>query len=139
MMQAAAWVVHSVSDPYARGKDFYYVSVLLLAVCLIAGVLATAATAHREGDGQGWKAALLIALSPGLILAAYINWDLFAMALDRGRPRRLGGAAAVAGRGAARPRGRDEVLPAADLRRAAAAVPARGKDARVRQGARGRG
>ena len=84
MMQAAAWMVHAVSDPYARGKDFYDVSVLLLAVCLIAGVLATAATAYRESDSQGWKAALLTALSPGLILAAYINWDLFAMALTAG-------------------------------------------------------
>ena len=53
----------------------------MLAVCLIVGVLATAATAHREGNGAGWKAALMVALSPGLILAAYINWDLFAMAL----------------------------------------------------------
>src|SRR5450756_1804965 len=84
MMQAAAWVVHSVTDPTARGKDFYYVTVLLLAVCLIAGVLATAATAHREGDGAGWKAALLVALSPGLILAAFVTWDLFAMALAAG-------------------------------------------------------
>ena len=89
MMQAAAWAVHSVTDAYARGKDFYDVSVLLLAVCLVAGVLATAATAHREDiiagraaqTGQGWKAALMVALSPALILAAYINWDLFAMAL----------------------------------------------------------
>lgn len=84
MMQAAAWLVHSVSDAGARGKDFYDVSVLLLAVCLIAGVLATAVTAYRENDSQGWKAALLTALSPGLILAAYINWDLFAMALTAG-------------------------------------------------------
>jgi hypothetical protein len=45
MMQAAAWAVHSVTDAAARGKDFYDVTVLLLAVCLIAGVLATAATA----------------------------------------------------------------------------------------------
>jgi hypothetical protein len=84
MMQAAAWMVHSVADPYARGKDFYDVTVLLLAVCLIAGVLATAVTAYRESDSQGWKAALLTALSPGLILAAYVNWDLFAMALTAG-------------------------------------------------------
>jgi hypothetical protein len=92
MMEAAAWAVHSVADAYTRGKDFYYVTVLLLAICLIAGVLATAATAHREDSaypggsppGAGWKAALLVALSPGLILAAYINWDLFAMALTAG-------------------------------------------------------
>jgi hypothetical protein len=89
MMQAAAWAVHSVADAYARGRDFYDVTVLMLAVCLVVGVLATAATAHREdsaarGDlpwGAGTKAALMVALSPGLILAAYVNWDLFAMAL----------------------------------------------------------
>ena len=81
MMQAAAWAVHTVADASARGKDFYDVSVVLLAVCLLAGVLATAATAHREGEREGWKAALLVALSPGLILAAFINWDLLAMAL----------------------------------------------------------
>ena len=84
MMQVASWAVHSVTDPYSRGKDFYYVTVVLLAICLVAGVLATAATAHREGDGEGWKAALLVALSPALILAAFINWDLFAMALAAG-------------------------------------------------------
>ncbi|HXT91296.1 MAG TPA: glycosyltransferase 87 family protein [Trebonia sp.] len=89
MMQAAAWAVHSVADAYARGKDFYDVSVLMLAICLVVGALATAAIAHREDiivgraaqTGQGWKAALMVALSPALILAAYINWDLFAMAL----------------------------------------------------------
>ena len=84
MMQAAAWAVRSVKDPYSQGKDFYYVTVVLLALCLVGGVLATAATAHREGDGAGWKAALMVALSPALILAAFINWDLFAMALAAG-------------------------------------------------------
>jgi uncharacterized membrane protein len=84
MMQVGAWLVHSVSDPYTRGKDFYYVTVVMLAVCLLVGVLATAATADREGGGAGWKAALLVALSPALILAAFINWDLFAMALAAG-------------------------------------------------------
>jgi uncharacterized membrane protein len=81
MMQVGAWLVHSVSDPYTRGRDFYYVTVVMLAVCLLVGVLATAATADREGGGGGWKAALLVALSPALILAAFVNWDLFAMAL----------------------------------------------------------
>ena len=84
MMQAAAWVVRSVTDPATRGRDFYYVTVLLLAVCLMAGVLATAAAASREGGGAGWKAALLVALSPALILSAFVNWDLFAMALAAG-------------------------------------------------------
>ena len=84
MMEAAAWAVHSVTDAYTRGRDFYYVTVLLLAVCLIAGVLASAATARRESGEQGWKTALLVALSPGLVLAAFVNWDLFAMALTAG-------------------------------------------------------
>ena len=84
MMEAAAWLVHPVVDATQRGKDFYLVSVLLLAVCLLAGVLATAFTASREGSEAGWKAALLTALSPGLVLAAFVNWDLFAMALAAG-------------------------------------------------------
>ena len=49
MMQAAAWAVHSVTDAYARGKDFYYVTVLMLAVCLV-GVLATGGHGRREGE-----------------------------------------------------------------------------------------
>jgi uncharacterized membrane protein len=81
MMEAAAWLVHTVSDAYSRGADFYNVTVVMLAVCLIVGVVATGAAAHKEGDGAGSKAALMVALSPGLILAAFINWDLFAMAL----------------------------------------------------------
>lgn len=84
MMEAAAWSVHSIADAYTRGKDFYYVTIVLLALCLLAGVLATGATAYRESDRTGRNAALMVALSPGLILAAYINWDLFAMALTAG-------------------------------------------------------
>ena len=57
---------------------------MLLAVCLLGRALATAFTASREGGEAGWKAALLTALSPGLVLAAFVNWDLFAMALAAG-------------------------------------------------------
>ncbi|HEX6454043.1 MAG TPA: glycosyltransferase 87 family protein [Trebonia sp.] len=92
LMQLASWLVHSVTDPYARGKDFYNVTVVLLSACLIVGVLATAYTAGkgtRARDGfsgldPGLRAALLVALSPGLILAAFVNWDLLAMALAAG-------------------------------------------------------
>lgn len=96
MMQVAAWLVRSVTDPFARGKDFYNVTVVLLSVCLIAGVLATAYTAGRgtrardiarggfSGLDPGLRAALMVALSPGLILAAFVNWDLLAMALTAG-------------------------------------------------------
>jgi uncharacterized membrane protein len=83
MMQLAASLVHSVSDPFSRGKDFYYITVVLLSVCLVAGVLATGYAASREGDGQ-LRATLMTALSPALILAAFINWDLLAMALTAG-------------------------------------------------------
>ena len=56
----------------------------------------------------------------------------------RGRPGRLGGGTAVPGRSPARARRGDQVLPAAVLRGAAAAVPAGRADARVREGLRGR-
>jgi uncharacterized membrane protein len=81
MMEAAAWVVHPVADAVTRGVDFYNVTVVMLTACLVVGVVATGATAHREGNGAGWKAALMVALSPGLILSAFINWDFFALAL----------------------------------------------------------
>jgi hypothetical protein len=95
MMQLASWLVRSVTNPFTRGKDFYDVTVVLLSICLIAGVLATAYTAGRDRDARGrtarrldppgldpgLKAALMVALSPGLILAAFVNWDLLAMAL----------------------------------------------------------
>jgi uncharacterized membrane protein len=77
VMQAAAWVVGPTADPAARGRDFYDLTVGLLAACLVAGVLATAYCAGRSRRWTG----LLVALSPALILAAYINWDLLAMAL----------------------------------------------------------
>jgi hypothetical protein len=75
-MQAAAWLVRNV-DVVIRGREFYDVTVALLAVCAVAGVLATAWAAGPEGHWQG----LMVALSPALILNAFVNWDLIAMAL----------------------------------------------------------
>jgi hypothetical protein len=76
VMQAAAWLVRNV-NPVIRGREFFDVTVVLLAVCAVAGVLATARAA-----GQGARAqALLVALSPALILSAFVNWDLIAFAL----------------------------------------------------------
>jgi uncharacterized membrane protein len=77
MMEVASWLVRGVSDVYARGQDFYYVTVVMLAICLVAGVLATA---YAAGPQRRW-AALMVALSPALIFAAYINWDMLAMGL----------------------------------------------------------
>jgi len=50
---------------------------VLLAICAVAGVLATARAAGPGGRAQ----ALMVALSPALILSAFINWDLLAFAL----------------------------------------------------------
>src|SRR5262245_25282041 len=77
VMQAASWVVRHVAEPAVRGQEFYDVTVALLVVCLVVGVLATAVCA---GPARRWTA-LGVALAPGLILAAFINWDLIAMAL----------------------------------------------------------
>jgi len=51
--------------------------VILLTVCAVAAVLATARAA---GPGARWQG-LMVALSPALILNAFVNWDLIAMAL----------------------------------------------------------
>jgi len=76
-MQAAAWVVKPISDPAIRGREFFDVTVLLLAAFSLAGTLATA---YLAGRSRRWTA-LGVALAPGLILAAFVNWDLIAMGL----------------------------------------------------------
>ena len=76
-MQAASWVVRSITDVYARGREFFDVTVGMLVICAIIGVLATA---YLAGRSRRWTG-LLVALSPGLILASFINWDMIAMAL----------------------------------------------------------
>jgi len=76
-MEAAAWVVRSISNPYTRGLQYFDVTVAILAVFLIAGVLATA---YCAGPARRWTA-LLVAFAPALILSAFINWDLIAMGL----------------------------------------------------------
>jgi uncharacterized membrane protein len=75
-MQAAAWLVRNVNY-LIRGREFYDVTAGLLAVCALAAVLATARAA---GPHRRWQA-LMVALSPALILNAFVNWDLIAMAL----------------------------------------------------------
>jgi hypothetical protein len=75
-MQAAAWLVRNV-DAVIRGREFFDVTVVLLAACAVAAVLATARAAGPDGRWQ----ALMVALSPALILNAFVNWDLIAMAL----------------------------------------------------------
>jgi uncharacterized membrane protein len=76
-MQAAAWVVRPITDPFTRGREFFDVTVAGLVLCALIGVLCTA---YLAGPARRWTA-LLVALAPGLILASFINWDLIAMAL----------------------------------------------------------
>ena len=76
-MQAVAWLVRPISDVGLRGREFFDVTVVLLALFALAGTLATA---YLAGRSRRWTA-LLVALAPGLILASFINWDLIAMGL----------------------------------------------------------
>ncbi len=76
-MQAVAWLVHPIADPYVRGREFFDITVILLIICAVAGVVATA---YAAGPARRW-AALLVALAPGLVLSAFVNWDLISMAL----------------------------------------------------------
>ena len=55
---------------------FFYVNAVMLAICLVVAVVATALTVRR----RPWDAAM-VALAPGTILCATINWDLLAVAL----------------------------------------------------------
>jgi uncharacterized membrane protein len=75
-MQAAAWLARNVSTVHTGGA-FFGVTAALLAVCAVASVLATARAAAPDQRAQ----ALMVALSPALILNAFVNWDLIAMAL----------------------------------------------------------
>jgi uncharacterized membrane protein len=76
-MQAVAWIVRPIADPAVRGREFFDVTVVLLALFSLAGTLATA---YLAGRSRRWTA-LGVALAPALILASFINWDLMAMGL----------------------------------------------------------
>ncbi|WP_242608606.1 glycosyltransferase family 87 protein [Actinomadura formosensis] len=76
-MQLVGWLV----KPFGaddRGLAFYHVTALILAVLAVVAVLATAHAAGR----RSLRAGLMVALSPALLLTAYINWDLLAVALS---------------------------------------------------------
>lgn len=76
-MEVAAWLVNGSDDVVTRARHFFFVTVIMLAICGIAGILATSYAAGENGRWQG----IVVALSPALILGAFINWDLIAMAL----------------------------------------------------------
>jgi uncharacterized membrane protein len=81
VMQGISWIVRWLEpDQVAQAVRFYDITVILMGVCLIVGVLLMAAVA---GPTRRWDA-LWYAITPGVILAAYINWDLAAGALSMG-------------------------------------------------------
>ena len=73
-MWAAAQFVSEDADN--RALNYFDINALWLAAALVIAVGATALTVRR----RPWDAAL-VALSPALVLAMYINWDLYAVAL----------------------------------------------------------
>jgi len=76
-MQVAAWLVHPITNPFVRGREFFDVTILLLSIFFVLGVLATG---YLAGRSRRWTA-LGVALAPAVILGAFINWDLIAMGL----------------------------------------------------------
>lgn len=85
-MQIAAWItllIATIVPAVNTSVVFFLVNVVLLGVCLIITVAATALTYRRGPDGtrilRPWDAAM-VGLAPGMILAATINWDLLPLA-----------------------------------------------------------
>ena len=76
---AVTGIVDGSGDQIGRSRTFFDVTALMLVVC----ALATTALLALTAGSRPWDAALF-ALSPGLLLAAFINWDLFAVALTAG-------------------------------------------------------
>ncbi len=78
-MQVGSWLTGRDGSAQDRALTFYDWNVVLLLICFLASVVLTALTVRR----RPWDAAL-VALAPGAILCAVINWDLFAVALTAG-------------------------------------------------------
>ncbi|HSN06028.1 MAG TPA: glycosyltransferase 87 family protein [Candidatus Angelobacter sp.] len=78
-MQVGSWLTGREGSAQARSLVFYDWNVVLLFACFVTTVVLTALTVRR----RPWDAAL-VALAPGAILCAVINWDLFAVALTAG-------------------------------------------------------
>ncbi len=82
VIAVVGWITHVVQgdqDEVDRSRTFFDLTVLLLAACALATTWLIARTAGR----RPWDAAMF-AVAPSLLLAAYINWDLPAVALTAG-------------------------------------------------------
>ncbi len=73
---ATALLVPGEGVGSARVLAYFDVNATLIAAVWIVTVLATARTARR----RSWDAAM-VALAPGIVLAGFINWDMWAVAL----------------------------------------------------------
>lgn len=71
-----ALAVPGIGVTEARATGYFDVNAVLLAVMWIVAVVATA----RSNRRRPWDAAML-AIAPGAILAGFINWDLWSVAL----------------------------------------------------------
>lgn len=69
-------VIDDATDPVTQSTRFFDVTAILMALCALVTVVATARTVPR----RPWDA-MLVAASPLLLLSATINWDLLAVAL----------------------------------------------------------
>jgi hypothetical protein len=65
-------------DAVSRGMWFYDLTAVALMLCAAVTVIAVAYSSGRHS----LRAGLLVAASPALLLSAYINWDLLAVALS---------------------------------------------------------
>jgi uncharacterized membrane protein len=74
-------VVNVLVQPFgldSRSMAFFNITALLLGMLAVVTVLATAYVA----GARSLRAGLMVALSPALLLSAYINWDLLAVGLS---------------------------------------------------------
>ncbi|WP_283139506.1 glycosyltransferase family 87 protein [Rhizohabitans arisaemae] len=77
-MHFVAELVRPLADhPAGRAVLFFDVTVIVMAVCLIIGTLAMSFLA---GPARRWDA-VWYAISPAVVLTAYINWDLLVGAI----------------------------------------------------------
>src|SRR4051812_38739694 len=81
-MQAISAIVRWTlpdAEVQTRGMAFFDFTVVSLGLLAVLAVLATVYAAGARG---ALRAGLMCAPAPGLLLAAYINWDLLAVALS---------------------------------------------------------
>lgn len=71
-----AWLVPGTGAVHARTVTYFDINAVGVVLCWLVVVVATAHTARGRS-----RDALLVALAPGIILTAMLNWDLWAVVL----------------------------------------------------------